>query len=71
MVGVRANSTCIMLDLQTRAVDRLPDGGTLVLQHVGLAPDMICCDLFYCNVFSAFCWVLKIWNIRKCMLWIT
>ena len=69
MMGVRANSTCnYVLDVQTCVVDKLLYDDTLVLKHVGLAPDMTFCDLFYCNVISAFYWFLKIWNVRKCTL---
>ena len=68
MVEVRVNSTCIVGPTKTCVVATLPDDGTMVLKHVGLAPDITFCNLFYYIVISALCWFLKVWNIRKCTL---
>jgi hypothetical protein len=30
-----------------------------------LTPEIVYCDLFCCNLISAFCWFLKIYYVRK------
>ena len=52
--------------------DKLPDDGTLVSKRVAVGT---CCEVFcvllYCVLISAFCWFLKVNNIKKCTVWIT
>jgi hypothetical protein len=46
-----------LLGLQNFVVDKIPDDGTLVAEHVGVGTwYQVFCNLFYCILISVFCW---------------